>query len=162
MKIKFAFLLVVLLLLTVGVTTALAMDPYANIKADFGSYRDPDAYGYVVINYVKGQDVWNYSGEVWNLNEDCGKPDERISPCIPLDTFYVKVGIAGNSVDQVVLTQFTVDENGYASFSGQVSEMMEEFNYIRVVPSGAHTIIGAGGARISYRGGNRVQAGNGE
>lgn len=71
------------------------------------------------------------------------------------------MGIAANSVDQTTLVTFTVDENGYASFNGQVSTMQDPFNYIRVVPSGAHTIIGTGAAGINYRGSGRVQNENG-
>jgi hypothetical protein len=150
------FIMIASLLITTVAFANDSFDPYANFKADFKPYRDPDGYGYVVVNYVKGQDVWNFSGEVWNLNEDCGTPSAP-KTCTPLDTFTIKVGIAGDSVNQTPLVTFTVDENGYASFSGQVLEVQDPFNYIRVVPYGAHTIIGTGAAGIKYRGSGRMQ-----
>jgi hypothetical protein len=131
-----------------------AEDIYCNIKANLNPYNpDPsnlripvDAGGYVVMNYVKGQDIWNISGEVWNA-----KPNEE---------YYFAVGIAGQwqigPGNNRILT-FTTDEFGNAVFCGVADSISSEINILRVYETSTicHTALGAGEASWLFRGVNR-------
>lgn len=123
MKKSFVFLAVVLLLVAFT-ASAYALDSHANIRADFymfGGRNNPDAYGYAIFNWVKGQDAWNVSGEVYNMRPD---------------NYTLSVGIGGTCAGNVELIDFTVGTSGYASFSAQVDSIPDTFDIARIYQKG--------------------------
>lgn len=116
--------IVLALTLVVGVPTALALTAYANVRADFYVYderNEPDAGAYAIFNYVKGQDMWNVSGEIWNARPD---------------TYTLSVGTAGITEGNEEIVHFTTDETGYASFSAQVDDLPAEYDIARIYEQG--------------------------
>ena len=64
-----------------------------------------DAGGYANIDYVKEQDEWDVTLQAQNL--------------LPYTQYYLSVGTAGTSVGDTVMTTFTTDVNGNASWLGR-------------------------------------------
>lgn len=114
----------VLSLLIVSVVPAFALDTHQNLRADFYMWADrnyPDATGYAVLNWVKGQGVWNVTGEVWNARPD---------------TYTLSVGTGGTCTGNVELVNFTVGSSGYGYFHAKVSSLPDEINIARIYKAG--------------------------
>lgn len=133
---KKTFLLLVVVLLLTGVSSAFALDSHANVRADFYMFdgrNEVGANGYAVFNWVKGQDAWNISGEVFGARPDM---------------YTLSVGTGGDCTDGVSnfeLLDFTVGADGYASFSAQVDNLPDEFDIARIYKQGnaCHTELTA-------------------
>ena len=143
---------VVALTLIVGVPSALALTAYANVRADFYVFaerNEPDAEAYAIFNYVKGQDKWNVSGEVFNTRPD---------------TYTLSVGTGGTCAGNIEIVDFTTDDSGYAAFSAQVDNLPDEYNIARIYKkdNACITELTAPEAEgcLKARGVGRIQDGN--
>mgnify|MGYP001279512560 CR=1 FL=1 len=145
---KLSIFLGVVLLAAVTVTSVFAIDTRANIRADFYVFQErnnPDATGYAILNYVKGQGTWNISGEVYNMRPD---------------TYTLSVGTGGQCDDNNELLDFTVGEDGYASFKMTGASLQSDIDIARIYKKGNACITEltapAGDGSLSFRGSGRV------
>ena len=100
---------------------AYAGSAYSNARADFYVYENrapADAGGYANIDYVKEQDEWDVTLQAQNL--------------LPYTQYYLSVGTAGTSVGDTVMTTFTTDVNGNASWLGAVNNLPLQYNIVRI------------------------------
>ncbi len=121
---KSSIILFVVILSAVTVTPAFALDTRANIRADFYVYEGrnyPDAAGYAIFNYVKGQDSWNITGEVSGMRPD---------------TYTLSVGVEGTCAGNVELLDFTVGEDGSATFHLSGTALPEDIDIARIYKAG--------------------------
>lgn len=146
---KLYIIILVTLLSAVAVTPAFALDTRANIRADFYVFEErnyPDAAGYAIFNYVKSKDSWNITGEVSGMRPD---------------TYTLSVGCSGNCVGNVELLDFTVGEDGAATFHLTGATLPDEITIARIYKKGSKncytelTAPEADGSLI-FRGSGRV------
>lgn len=146
---KFYIILLVTILSAVAVTPAFALDTRANIRADFyvvGDRNYPDATGYAIFNYAKGQDSWNITGEVSGMRPD---------------TYTLSVGEEGICAGNVELLDFTVGEDGYATFHLSGATLPADVNIARIYKKGVTNCMTELTAPLSdssltFRGGGRI------
>ena len=145
---KIYVILLVTILSAVTVTPALALDTRANIRADFyvnEGRNYPDASGYAIFNYVKGQDSWNITGEVSDVRPD---------------TYTLSVGIEGTCEGNLELLDFTVGEDGYATFHLRGAALPSDVDIARIYQKGStcNTELTAPltDSSLTFRGGARV------
>lgn len=152
MRKKFRMAAIVLTLtLIIATPSVMALTSFANVRADFYVFderNEPDAEAYAIFNYVKGQEMWTVSGEIWNARPD---------------TYTLSVGTAGKTEGNVDILDFTVDDSGYAQFSAQVDNLPEEYNIARIYTTFLLTELTAPEAEgyLRARGTGRFQGANG-
>lgn len=145
---KLYIILLVTMLSAVAVTPAFALDTRANIRADFYVFDErnyPDATGYAIFNYVKGKDSWGITGEVSGMRPD---------------TYTLSVGEEGTCDNNVELLDFTVGEDGSATFHLTGATLSTDIDIARIYKKGStcNTELTAPlvDGSLTFRGGGRV------
>ena len=123
---KLSILFAVALVLTIPLTV-LAGSAYSNARADFEVHKGrapEEAWGHAIINYGKGQAVWQVSGSVHNL--------------LPDQDYIVEVGTLGDP-EGTVAAQFTTDSRGHGRFGQAAEELAETYDVVRLIEAGEPT-----------------------
>ena len=133
-------------------------DAFSNAKANFVVNQNrnfPTASAYAIINWAKGANKWVVTGEIMDARPD---------------TYVLVVGKAGTCAGQFVITTFTTDGTGYATFGAEIPyhenpTFPTDYNIVRIFKAsglpGCNTELASTAASglLKFRGLNRLDPG---